>query len=217
MRRLSSALRALTGRPSSRAASRVYWRIATGISWVSPTAPASLTAFGLPLDSCTTTARSNAGSIPTRRPTAFISRAKGWSYDTLLITRASASLSPACAVTAPESRSATVSDLPERLSMPPRAALVPKRQFRDRPVIRQPPRAVRATCPCPPWHASAECHRAAYARSAGERPRRRQTASCSRVRTERKEVRALARGYKEIAVAHAAYDSGQMAGWGTQT
>jgi len=30
-------------------------------------------------------------------------------------------------------------------------------------------------------------------------------------------VRALARGYKEIAVAHAAYDSGQMAGWGTQT
>src|SRR5438552_13893860 len=192
MRRLSNALRALTGRPSNRAASRVYWRIATGISWVRPTAPTSLTAFGLPLDSCTTTARSNAGSIPTRRPTAFISRAKGWSYDTLLITRASASLSPACAVTAPESRSATVSDLPERLSMPPRAALVPKRQFRDRPVIRQPPRAVRATCPCPPWHASAECHRAAYARSTCERPRRRQTASCSRVRTERKEVRAPA-------------------------
>src|SRR5439155_4714560 len=126
------------------------------------------------------------------RPTAFISRAKGWSYDTLLITRASASRSPACAVTAPESRSATVSDLPERLSMPPRAALVPKRQFRDRPVIRQPPRAVRATCPCPSWHASAECHRAAYARSACERPRRRQTASCSRVRTEREEVRAPA-------------------------
>src|SRR5438128_7637799 len=50
MRRLSSALRALTGRPSSRAASRAYWRIATGISWVRPTAPASLTAFGLPLD-----------------------------------------------------------------------------------------------------------------------------------------------------------------------
>src|SRR5438132_13247561 len=63
MRRLSSALRALTGRPSSRAASRAYWRIATGISWVRPTAPASLSAFGLPLDSCTTTARSNAGSM----------------------------------------------------------------------------------------------------------------------------------------------------------
>src|SRR5947208_13100040 len=71
MRRLSNALRALTGRPSNRAASPLYWRIATGISWVRPTAPASLTAFGLPLDSCTTTARSNAGSIPTRRPTAF--------------------------------------------------------------------------------------------------------------------------------------------------
>src|SRR5439155_12696632 len=190
MRRLSNALRALTRWPSNRAASPVYWRIATGISWVSPTAPASLTAFGLPLDSCTTTARSNAGSIPTRRPAAFTSRAKGWPCDTLLITRASASLSPACAVSAPESRSATVSDLPERLSMPPRAALVPKRQFRDRPVIRQPPRAVRATCPCPPWHASAECHRAAYARSACEHPRRRQAASCSRVRTERNEVRA---------------------------
>src|SRR5882724_10008774 len=187
MRRLSSALRGLTGRPSSRAASRVYWRIATGISWVRPTAPASLTAFGLPLDSCTTTARSNAGSIPTRRPTAFISRAKDWPCDTLLITRASASISPACAGSAAQSRSPSVSDLRRRLSMPPRAALVPKRQFRDWPVIRQPPRAVRATCPCPLWHASSECHRAAYARSACESPRRRQTASCRLVRTEREE------------------------------
>src|SRR5215813_5127355 len=91
------------------------------------------------------------------------------------ITRASASLSPACTGSAPESRSATASDLAERLSMPPRAALVPKRQFRDRPVVRQPPRAVRATCQCPRWHASAECHRAADARSACESPRRRQT------------------------------------------
>src|SRR5206468_224475 len=139
-----------------------------------------------------TTARSNAGSIPTRLPTAFISRAKGWPCDTLPITRASANISPACTGSTPESRSASVSDLPRRLSMPPRAALVPKRQLLDRSVFRPPPRAACATCPVPALARESECHRAAYARSARESPRRRQTASCSRVRTERVEVRAPA-------------------------